>query len=224
MEITVNGIKCVGTTEECVKFATMMNNDAPIKDNEVYEYIDLDLPSGKKWATCNIGASKPWKRGLYFQWGDIEGRTKDELESKPCSWSRAPKLIDIKNGLGEEYDVVFKRTQGKAHMPSKEDFDELLENTIITKGLSLGGMCVDGYKFTSKKDSSKFIFIPFTGGMASNKISGVSDELVLWSRSYAFESIMKENYGYTLYLGDKFMNEPKPMVHWAGFNVRGIMD
>ena len=50
MEITVNGIKCVGTTEECVKFATMMNNDAPIKDNEVYEYIDLDLPEIEDFA------------------------------------------------------------------------------------------------------------------------------------------------------------------------------
>ena len=35
-----------------------------------YDYVDLGLPSGTKWATMNVGASKPSDAGLYFQWGD----------------------------------------------------------------------------------------------------------------------------------------------------------
>lgn len=37
------------------------------------EYVDLGLPSGIKWATCNIGAKTPEENGMYFSWGDIEG-------------------------------------------------------------------------------------------------------------------------------------------------------
>ena len=35
-----------------------------------FDYVDLNLPSGTKWATMNVGASKPSDYGLYFQWGD----------------------------------------------------------------------------------------------------------------------------------------------------------
>ena len=35
--------------------------------------VDLGLPSGTLWATCNVGASKPSDYGLYFQWGDTNG-------------------------------------------------------------------------------------------------------------------------------------------------------
>ena len=36
-------------------------------NNNGFEYIDLGLPSGTLWATCNVGASKPSDAGLYFQ-------------------------------------------------------------------------------------------------------------------------------------------------------------
>ena len=35
-----------------------------------HEYVDLGLPSGLKWATCNVGASKPEEYGDYFAWGE----------------------------------------------------------------------------------------------------------------------------------------------------------
>jgi hypothetical protein len=34
-----------------------------------HEYVDLGLPSGTLWATCNVGASKPEEYGDYFAWG-----------------------------------------------------------------------------------------------------------------------------------------------------------
>ena len=36
-----------------------------------HEYIDLGLPSGFKWATCNVGASSPEDYGGYYAWGEI---------------------------------------------------------------------------------------------------------------------------------------------------------
>ena len=52
-----------------------------------FEYVDLGLPSGTMWATCNVGATKPEDFGLLFQFGRVDGykfgaynqfRTKDK--------------------------------------------------------------------------------------------------------------------------------------------------
>ncbi len=40
--------------------------------------VDLDLESGTLWATCNLGAAKPWEYGHYYAWGETE--TKDIYE------------------------------------------------------------------------------------------------------------------------------------------------
>ena len=37
-----------------------------------YEYVDLGLPSGLKWATCNVGASSPEEYGNYYAWGETQ--------------------------------------------------------------------------------------------------------------------------------------------------------
>lgn len=42
---------------------------------ELYEWVDLGLPSGLKWAAWNVGATKPEEFGLYFQWGETQGYT-----------------------------------------------------------------------------------------------------------------------------------------------------
>ena len=39
-----------------------------------HHYVDLGLPSGLKWAVCNIGASEPWEFGDYFAWGRFPQR------------------------------------------------------------------------------------------------------------------------------------------------------
>ena len=43
----------------------------------LYEFVDLGLPSGLKWATTNVGASAPEDFGLYFAWGETEGYTRN---------------------------------------------------------------------------------------------------------------------------------------------------
>lgn len=48
-------------------------------NNNGFEYVDLELPSGTLWATCNVGASKHSGFGLYFQWGDTNGYAKDQV-------------------------------------------------------------------------------------------------------------------------------------------------
>ena len=38
-----------------------------------FDYVDLGLPSGTMWATCNVGADKPEDEGLLFQFGRVDG-------------------------------------------------------------------------------------------------------------------------------------------------------
>ncbi len=63
-------------------------------DNKIngYEYVDLGLPSGLKWATCNVGAEKPEDYGDYFAWGEIE--TKSEY-TESNSLTHGKQMDDI---------------------------------------------------------------------------------------------------------------------------------
>ena len=46
-----------------------------------FEYVDLGLPSGLKWAKCNVGATSETDYGDYFMWGSVTPNTADE-----CNW------------------------------------------------------------------------------------------------------------------------------------------
>ncbi len=47
-----------------------------------HEYVDLGLPSGTLWATCNIGAESPEECGDYFAWGETEPKPQSQKQSK----------------------------------------------------------------------------------------------------------------------------------------------
>ena len=49
--------------------------------NPTFEYVDLGLPSGTKWATMNIGAERPEDFGTYFAWGETSPKTVYDWES-----------------------------------------------------------------------------------------------------------------------------------------------
>lgn len=152
------------------------------EDTPTVELVDLGLPSGLKWATCNIGATKPEEYGLYFQWGATEGYTGDEAKAH-STWSTAPfnngsssydatyfasikdNVIITKEGeyfpsLKPQYDAATAAYGKDYRMPTKAEIEELIENTTSTWETVNG---VDGRKFTSKTDSSKYIFIPAAG-------------------------------------------------------------
>lgn len=64
-----------------------------------HEYVDLGLPSGLKWATCNVGATKPEDYGDYFAWGETEPYYKEgHSQDNPCSEWREGK------SAGYEFD------------------------------------------------------------------------------------------------------------------------
>ena len=52
-------------------------------DNQInnHESVDLGLPSGLKWATCNVGAITPEEYGDYFAWGEVKPKTTYNLDT-----------------------------------------------------------------------------------------------------------------------------------------------
>lgn len=194
------------------------------------EYVDLGLPSGKKWAKCNIGATKETESGLYFQWGDTVGRTAEEIKDKPCIWNTTPfgknidKIKDMvcpNDTLSKEYDAVYIHTHGKAHTPTNKDFKELVNNTTHEWVTNFNGSGVNGYKFTSKKDSSKYIFILAAGYTSGDSLYYQGTFGYVWSSSL-YTSNPRSAYDLGFYSSDVY-----PSCYdnrYYGFSVRGIMD
>ena len=118
-----------------------------------HEYVDLALPSGLKWATCNVGASKPEACGSYFAWG--ETKPKDEY-TYDNSVTFGKEIDDISDNV--QYDVAAANWGEGWRMPTKDEMQELIDNCDWewTKQNN-----VKGYKVTGENGNS--IFIPKTG-------------------------------------------------------------
>ena len=135
-----------------------------------HEYIDLDLPSGTLWATCNVGALSPEEYGGYYAWGETEEKSDYSWESyKWCNGSSSTMTgyctesiygtVDNKTVLEAEDDVAHTRWGGNWRMPTGNEQQELIDNCTWSPG-KLNG--TDGYWVTSKSNG-KSIFLPAAG-------------------------------------------------------------
>lgn len=193
------------------------------------EFIDLDLPSGLKWAKCNVGAEKETEWGVYFMWGSTTPNTVSE-----CTWTKAPfnngssnynetyfnsvKDTVCPNGiLAKEYDAASQIMGGEWRMPTQTEYQELLDYTNH-EWTTING--VKGRKFASKTDESKYIFIPAAGCYYSGSIYGGDSFGLVWSSS------LDPSYNdYALELG--FKSDSYDIYDYYrcyGFSVRGVMD
>ena len=81
-------ITCLATDGSGVKaecLVTVSSGTTPDPGN--HEWVDLGLPSGTLWATCNVGASSPEEYGLYFAWGETQGYTCDTSDGRSFDWA-----------------------------------------------------------------------------------------------------------------------------------------
>lgn len=112
---------------EEVSFNTLDGDDGDDSgsDSEIagHEYVDLGLPSGLKWAICNVGAEKPEDYGDYFAWGEIE--TKSEY-TESNSLTHGKQMDDISGDV--QYDVAAANWGGSWRMPTKDEMIELVSN------------------------------------------------------------------------------------------------
>lgn len=135
------------------------------KDTKIhYTFVDLGLPSGTLWATCNVGVKNPWESGKYYLWGDLKGYTvEDTYEYSP---SRHELLLKYTNNfnylLDSEDDVAAVECGTGAHIPTYAQFQELNNLTNKTTINNYEGTGVKVIKYASKNNEN-FIIIPCSG-------------------------------------------------------------
>ena len=140
-------------------------------DTNGRDYVDLGLPSGLKWATMNVGASKPEEYGDYFAWGETEPKKeyswlnyKFELSTDnngPFSkyvTNSSYGTVDNKTVLDPEEDAAHVNWGGSWRMPTEEEWTELRTNCTWTWTTQNG---VNGRLVTGP--NGKSIFLPAAG-------------------------------------------------------------
>ena len=199
-----------------------------MEQTKQYEYVDLGLPSGLKWAKCNIGAETETEYGDYFMWGSTTPNT-----NTTCDWEHAPfnngsdsydeeyftshksEWLDDNGNLKTEFDVARAIMGGDWRMPTKAEIQELLDYTS-NKWTGVNG--VYGRKFTGSNGNS--IFIPAADFRSGSSFYGREDyNGDIWSSSL-FTSRPK-NAWYLNFFSDDFYVDYADCNY--GIMVRGVL-
>ena len=210
----------INKSEDCEKVETMATASNTING---HEYVDLGLPSGLKWATCNVGATKPEEYGGYYAWGEIEEKQKYSLSTYKWCKGWYEKMIkycadrvDNKAIIFPEDDVAHVKWGGSWRMPTRVEQDELRNNCTWTWTTQSG---VNGYKVTSNNNGNS-IFLPAAGYRA------VKDLRNIGSRGYYWSSLLYDDrtyYAYRLcFYSDNFDWDYNYIFY--GFSVRPVSE
>lgn len=128
-------------------------------DNHHPHLIDLGLPSGTKWACCNVGASSPEEYGGYYAWGETIEKQMYDSSTYIHYDSSSGTFHDIGSDIsGTQYDVAHVKWGGGWRMPTITQTLELVYNTT-SEWTSENG--VEGIKFTGNNGGT--IFLPAAG-------------------------------------------------------------
>lgn len=177
-----------------------------------HEWVDLGLPSGTKWATCNVGASSPSDFGKHFAFGDITGvKYTGRVEDYPTG------II-----YGTTYDIAKKYMGENWRMPSLNECKELV---MLCKSQidTING--IEGRKIIGPNGNS--IFLPFSGiAMNVDDIRNYSGATgVPWCN---FESIYwsgesNNHYGHGISNNHSYLSNSYAVKYkYYGCSVRGV--
>ena len=157
-----------------------------------HAYVDLGLPSGTLWATCNIGADAPEDYGDYFAWGETQPKDNYDWNTYQYCMGNGNALTKYCNDpdygyngftdtltiLLPEDDAATANWGNSWRMPTKEEFDELYLNTTWTR-TTLNG--VNGCLFTALNGNS--IFLPAASAYDGSSIGDAGSKGNYWSSS-----------------------------------------
>ena len=153
-----------------------------------YAYVDLGL--SVKWATMNVGASKPEDYGGYYAWGETEPKEVYNWSTyKHCRGSETTLTkynaysylgtVDNKTELDAIDDAAVVNWGGSWRMPTDAEQTELRNNCTWTWTSQNG---VNGYKVTSKSNGNS-IFLPAAGYYLDSSLHNAGIYGLYWSSS-----------------------------------------
>jgi hypothetical protein len=171
----------------------LKNVSLSIEMHNGHEYVDLGLPSGLKWATCNVGAESPEDYGDYFAWGETSSKSDYDWDTykyshdqyyyaftKYCNDSDYGYIgfTDNKTTLDMSDDAARVNLGGSWRMPTSAEQDELREKCTWTWTTQNG---TKGYKVTGPNGNS--IFLPAAGYRRDSNLRYAGSYGYYWSAS-----------------------------------------
>lgn len=173
-----------------------------------YEVVDLGLPSGLLWATCNVGALAEGGIGNYYQWGTgaVTYKNKDQYHRDGDD-----------NGytLPSSADTA-TQVMGKGwRMPTEDEINELIDNTDFSVANANG---IRSGKLTSKLNPNAYVFFPFAGNYRNGSFEYYGTAGFFWSSTsygYKVSQLLCCDIWEDDYLGNAGER------NW-GFSVRGV--
>lgn len=163
-------------------------------DNHHPHQIDLGLPSGTKWACCDVGANTPEDCGGYgyYAWGETKKKTAFNWNTYIHSDGSKETCHNLGRDIaGTKYDVAHVKWGGGWHVPTLTQFKELINNCTYEWTMVNG---VKGGKFTGPNGGS--IFLPAAGRCWGNDLRNYGSYGYYWSSTRHPSS---SNYAYYLY-------------------------
>lgn len=162
-----------------------------IGSSVVFPFVDLGLPSGALWATRNVGATNPEDSGLFFGWGETEGKLPQNYyyrNYKFGAYGTGTKYNETDSlTILENEDNAVYQLDSSCQIPTVTDCEELLANTTITEEYVNKVAC---FRLTSKINNNSIV-IPMTG-YAYNK-GTVGSEVFLWTNQRSDPSSYASN-------------------------------
>ena len=159
-----------------------------------HDYVDLGLPSGTLWATCNIGATTPEEYGSYFAWAETDSKsnyswstykycagTNDSM-TKYCT-AEYYGTFDGLDALEDKDDAATAKWGSSWRMPSMEQFDELMNSEYTTVKKTFQNDTY-GMLITSKLNGNS-IFLPAAGILMDTDLINDGSRAFYWSRDVA---------------------------------------
>ena len=125
---------------------------------ETMEYVDLGLPSGIKWAKCDIGKTSPEKYGTTYAWGETWTKWNidyyyftDIVEGQYTKYDSRDKRFFLE----KEDDVAYLRLGEGWRYPTWNEMQELIDNCTVTESTLNGWL---GVMFISKINNNYIFF------------------------------------------------------------------
>lgn len=218
----------VSIYEDCSKNGKT-ENIRPIGEENGHTWVNLGLPSGLKWASCNVGATTPEGYGDYYAWGETAPKTEYLWATYKYANGDYNKLTkycidasygdngftDDKTVLEPEDDAAHVNWGGSWRMPTDAEWMELRARCTWTWTTQNG---VNGYQVSSKTNSNS-IFLPAAGLRYDTNLDNAGSRGDYWSSSIDTDD---PDYACLLYFGSVLVYQDYSCRRYCGLSVRPV--
>ena len=209
------------------------------------EYVDLGLPSGLKWAKCNLGASKPSDYGDYYAWGetapkaDYTWATYKWMQAGQSDWKYITKytFADGKTGgiwydssgnfIGDNLttlrpadDAATQQLGSPWRMPTVDEQEELITKCTWTWTTQDG---VNGYQVDGPNGNA--IFLPAAGLRSGSALGSAGSRGFYLSNSHSSHSshsTSRNDVVFRIYFYSNGQHSMDTYLRCLGYSVRPV--